>query len=162
VQWLRVIACVRSQRNSAERASTISREIKRNGGQECYRANQADESAWDRGRHPKTCKLAQKRALACLVAGKLQRRWSPEQVAGWLKRTYPDDMSRQILSLLSSGLFWELEAFVAVEILVVPEQAPNGVQQFAHHRDHDLHRLLPGGNKFVVERPDIGLVLNGH
>ena len=76
--------------------STISREIKRNGGQESYRASQADESAWDRGRRPKTCKLAQNRALARLVAGKLQRRWSPQQVAGWLKRTYPDDTSRQV------------------------------------------------------------------
>ena len=76
--------------------STISREIKRNGGQECYRASQAEESAWDRGRRPKTCKLAQNRALARLVAGKLQRRWSPQQVAGWLKRTYPDDTSRQV------------------------------------------------------------------
>ena len=76
--------------------STISREIKRNGGQECYRASQADESAWDRGRRPKTCKLAQNRALARLVAGKLQLQWSPEQIAGWLKQTYPDDTSRQV------------------------------------------------------------------
>ena len=38
--------------------STISREIKRNGGQECYRASQADQAAWDRGRRPKTGKLA--------------------------------------------------------------------------------------------------------
>jgi IS30 family transposase len=76
--------------------STISREIKRNGGQECYRASQADQSAWDRGRRPKTGKLAQNRALGRIVAGKLQRRWSPEQVAGWLKRTYPDDPSRQV------------------------------------------------------------------
>ena len=76
--------------------STISREIKRNGGQESYRASRADESAWDRGRRPKTCKLAQNRALARIVAGKLQRRWSPQQVAGWLKRTYPDDTSRQV------------------------------------------------------------------
>jgi IS30 family transposase len=76
--------------------STVSREIKRNGGQESYRASQADESAWDRGHRPKTCKLAQNRALAHLVAGKLQRRWSPEQIAGWLKRTYPDDPSLQV------------------------------------------------------------------
>ena len=76
--------------------STISREIKRNGGQACYRASQADQSAWDRGRRPKTSKLAQNRALARIVAGKLQRQWSPEQVAGWLKRTYPDDTSRQV------------------------------------------------------------------
>ena len=76
--------------------STISRELKRNGGQECYRASQADQSAWDRGRRPKTGKLAQNRALARIVAGKLQLQWSPEQVAGWLKRTYPDDTSRQV------------------------------------------------------------------
>jgi IS30 family transposase len=76
--------------------STISREIKRNGGQSCYRASQADQSAWDRGRRPKACKLAQNRALARIVAGKLQRRWSPQQIAGWLKRTYPDDASCQV------------------------------------------------------------------
>jgi len=75
---------------------TISREIKRNGGQACYRASQADQSAWDRGGRPKTGKLAANRTLARIVAGKLQRRWSPEQVAGWLKRTYPDDTSRQV------------------------------------------------------------------
>ena len=34
--------------------------------------------------------------LARIVASKLQRQWSPEQVAGWLKRTYPDDTSRQV------------------------------------------------------------------
>lgn len=76
--------------------STISREIKRNGGQECYRASQADQCAWDRGGRPKTGKLAANRALAHIVAGKLQRQWSPEQIAGWLKRTYPDDTSRQV------------------------------------------------------------------
>ena len=76
--------------------STISREIKRNDGQEGYRASQADQSAWDRGRRPKTSKLAENRALARIVAGKLQLQWSPEQVAGWLKRIYPDDTSRQV------------------------------------------------------------------
>src|SRR6476659_3513471 len=76
--------------------STVSREIKRNGGRECYRASQADQSAWDRGRRPKAGKLVQNRALARIVAGKLQRQWSPEQIAGWLKRTYPDDTSRQV------------------------------------------------------------------
>ncbi len=76
--------------------STISREIKRHGGQECYRASQADQSAWDRGRRPKTAKLAQNRALARLVVAKLRLQWSPEQVAGWLKRTFPDDPSLQV------------------------------------------------------------------
>ena len=73
--------------------STISREIGRNAGQGSYRAIQADQAAWDRARRPKRCKLAQNRALAHLVAGKLQLQWAPEQIAGWLKHTYPCDRS---------------------------------------------------------------------
>src|SRR5262249_8182722 len=76
--------------------SPISRGIKHKRGHETHRAKQADESAWDRGRRPKSCKLAQNRALARLVAGKLQLQWSPEQIAGWLKQTYADDTSRQV------------------------------------------------------------------
>jgi len=83
--------------------STISREIKRNGGRACYRASQAEESAWDRGRRPKSCKLAQNRALARIVAGKLQRRWSPQQIAGWLKRTYPSDTKPHTLTERDRG-----------------------------------------------------------
>ena len=76
--------------------STISREIRRNGGRRRYRANQADEAAWQRAHRPKSCKLAQNPALARIVAEKLMDRWSPWQIAGWLKRTYPDDMSMQV------------------------------------------------------------------
>jgi IS30 family transposase len=76
--------------------STISREIMRNGGHECYRASQADQAAWDRAHRPKTCRLVENRTLAHIVAGKLQLLWSPEQIAGWLKRTYPDDENNQV------------------------------------------------------------------
>ena len=69
--------------------STVSREIRRNGGRRCYRATRADQAAWDRALRPKTCKLAENRALACIVATKLKHHWSPWQIAGWLKRTYP-------------------------------------------------------------------------
>ena len=80
-----------------ERApSTISREILRNGGQSCYRANQADQAAWDRARRPKACKLAENHTLARIVAAKLQWLWSPEQIAGWLKCAYPDDENYQV------------------------------------------------------------------
>jgi IS30 family transposase len=71
--------------------STISRELQRNGGQQCYRASQADQMAWDRSCRPKSCKLVENRALAHIVADKLRLQWSPEQISGWLKRTYPDD-----------------------------------------------------------------------
>lgn len=76
--------------------STISRELRRNRGRQCYRAAQADQAAWDRALRPKPCKLALRRTLAYQVAAKLRRQWSPEQVAGWLRRTYPDDTSRQV------------------------------------------------------------------
>ena len=76
--------------------STISREIQRNGGQQWYRASEADQAAWDRARRPKICKLVKYRSLAGIVADKLQSLWSPEQIAGWLKRTYPDDEARQV------------------------------------------------------------------
>ncbi len=76
--------------------STISREVNRNGGRRPYRANKADEAAWQRAHRPKTCKLAQNRALARIVARKLQSRWSPRQIAGWLKRTFPDDENLQV------------------------------------------------------------------
>ena len=69
--------------------STISREIKRNGGREAYRAVQADQHAWIQARRPKRCKLAENRNLAALVADKLQLEWSPEQIAGWLRRVFP-------------------------------------------------------------------------
>jgi len=76
--------------------STISREINRNGGQASYRASQADQSAWDRAHRPKTCKLVTNPTLAHIVAGKLQRLWSPEQIAGWLKRRYSGDENFQV------------------------------------------------------------------
>lgn len=69
-----------------ERApSTVSREISRNGGRRSYRANEAEQAAWDRAHRPKLCKLAQCPKLAQLVAEKLQIQWSPEQIAEWLK-----------------------------------------------------------------------------
>jgi len=76
--------------------STISREVNRNGGLTHYRASRADQAAWVRAQRPKPCKLMINRALARMVATKLRARWSPEQIAGWLKCTYPDDESSQV------------------------------------------------------------------
>jgi IS30 family transposase len=68
--------------------STVSREVNRNGGRKLYRANKADKAAWERAKRPKPCKLLLNKALAKLVAMKLNRSWSPQQIAGWLMRTY--------------------------------------------------------------------------
>jgi len=88
---------LRSIAASLNRApSTVSREISRNGGLDKYRASQADKAAWDRAHRPKICKLVEHRSLARIVARKLQLEWSPEQIAGWLKQTYPDDENDKV------------------------------------------------------------------
>ena len=76
--------------------STISREINRNGGLNCYRASHAEQAAWDRAQRPKTCKLANNPILRYNVARKLRSNWSPEQIAGWLKRTYSGNGDDQV------------------------------------------------------------------
>jgi len=76
--------------------STISREINQNGGLKSYRANQAEQAAWDRAHRPKPCKLANNPTLRYNVARKLKSNWSPEQIAGWLKITYPENEGNQV------------------------------------------------------------------
>lgn len=96
----RAIAAHESIRSVAARLgrspSTVSREIKRNGGRDAYRASLADKAAWDRARRPKRCKLAESRALARIVSDKLRLFWSPQQIDGWLKHTYPSDGSHWV------------------------------------------------------------------
>ena len=69
--------------------STVSREVARNGGRRRYRAHRADRAAWSRARRPKACKLATNRPLRAEVEDKLEDFWSPQQISGWLARTYP-------------------------------------------------------------------------
>ena len=76
--------------------STIYREINRNGGKKKYRAAQADKAAWDRAKRPKVCKLASNRKLPPIIEKKLRERWSPDQIAGWLKLTHPNDKSYHV------------------------------------------------------------------
>ncbi len=71
--------------------STISREVRRNGGCKFYRATRSDQAAWERAYRPKLCKLAGNGFLRRVVSGKLRQGWSPQQIAGWLKRSYPRD-----------------------------------------------------------------------
>jgi IS30 family transposase len=72
-------------------ASTVCREVNRNGGRNRYRATRADEKAWERARRPKSYLLSVNDRLRDLVAEKLEEDWSPQQISGWLKREYPED-----------------------------------------------------------------------
>lgn len=77
-------------------ASTISREVARNGGRQCYRAGQADHRAWQQAQRPKSCLLATNEALRDFVAEGLQHDWSPTQISGWLKAWYENDRAMQV------------------------------------------------------------------
>lgn len=76
--------------------STVSREVARNGGVRRYRAVSADKRAWKRALRPKPCKLVLHEPLRQAVILKLETHWSPQQIAGWLKRTYPDQEGMHI------------------------------------------------------------------
>jgi IS30 family transposase len=82
-QSVRSIACA-----LVRAPSTISREIRRNGGIKKYQACIADAAATVRAKRPKPYKLALNAELKFLVAEKLERKWSPEQISGWLKKQY--------------------------------------------------------------------------
>ena len=98
--------------------STISRELMRNGGLKYYRANRADEAAWDRSRRPKLCKLARNAQLRHNVTTKLNRLWSPEQIAGWLKRTYPGNEDHQVShETIYRSLFIQARGVLKKELL---------------------------------------------
>lgn len=133
--------------------STVSREICRNGGRDAYRASQADQAAWDRARRPKRCKLARHRALARRVAHKLQRQWAPQQIAGWLKRTYPNDVSCQVShETIYRTLYIQARGALKKELLAHLRRT-RAMRRSRHHTQKtDNHgRLI--GTVSISERP---------
>jgi IS30 family transposase len=133
--------------------STISREIKRNDGPARYRASQADRAAWDRARRPKTCKLAVHRTLACIVAEKLQLQWSPEQIAGWLKRSYPDDTSCQVShETIYRSLFIQSRGALK-KVLLEHLRRTRAMRRSRHHtqKTDDHGKII--GTVSISERP---------
>ena len=98
--------------------STISREVRRNGGRAGYRAARSDQAAWDRTRRPKPCKLACRPALCRTVSGRLERKWSPQQIAGWLKREHPDDEHARVShETIYRSLFVQTRGVLKKELL---------------------------------------------
>jgi len=98
--------------------STVSREISRHGGRPAYRAHDADCRAWDSTLRPKKCLLALNRKLRDLVASKLMRDWSPEQISGWLKTQYPDDESLRVShETIYRSLFIQARGVLKKELL---------------------------------------------
>ena len=98
--------------------STVSREVRRNGGYDQYGAALADDRAWARARRPKRCKLAKHPWLQRVVARKLRLNWSPEQIAGWLKRGHSGDGANQVShETIYRSLFVQARGVLKKELL---------------------------------------------
>lgn len=133
--------------------STISREINRNGGQSGYRASQAEQAAWDRASRPKPCKLAENRHLASLVADRLRVQWSPEQVAGWLKCTYPGNEDYQVShETIYRTLYIQARGALKSELLAHLRRT-RAMRRSRHHTQKtDNHGRIVGAVS-ISERP---------
>jgi IS30 family transposase len=133
--------------------STVSREIRRNGGQRRYRGNKADEAAWQRAHRPKTCKLAAHYALAHIVAEKLQLEWSPDQIAGWLKYTYPDDEHYQVShETIYKTLFIQARGALKKELLQYLRR-PRAMRRSRHHTQKTSDHGRITNTVSIRERP---------
>lgn len=125
-------------------ASTVSRELKRHGGREAYRASDADGRAWERARRPKRCRLAKHGRLRWRVAEKLARQWSPEQISGWLKREFPADPTMQIShETIYKSLFVQARGALKKELM-------------AHLRTQRQLRQAKGG----TAKPGLGSIVD--
>ncbi len=133
--------------------STISREISRNSGQTSYRANCADDAAWKRAQRPKTCKLVDNPVLAEIVATKLQLQWAPEQIAGWLKHTFPGDEDCQVShETIYRSLFIQARGALKKELLAHLRR-PRIMRRSRHHTQKTDNHGRIKDTVSISERP---------
>lgn len=127
-------------------ASTISREVGRNGGRANYRALEADERAWDRARRPKRCLLAKTARLRDVVAEKLKEDCSPQQISGWLVKRYPDEeVMRVSAETIYRTLFIQARGALKKELIT-------------HLRSKK--RTMPHSRSASTERPRRGQIID--
>jgi len=117
-------------------SSTVSREVARHGGRAQYRANEADQQAWESALRPKPCLLATHSKLQELVASKLTQDWSPQQISGWLKRQYPNDESLRVShETIYRSLFIQARGALKQE-LVRHLRSPRRIRRSRHSSVH--------------------------
>ena len=133
--------------------STISREVNRNGGLSQYRANQADQAAWDKAHRPKPCKLVMYPPLRRQVVKQLRNEWAPQQIAGWLKRTYVGDEMMQVShETIYKSLFIQARGALKKELLQHLRRT-RAIRRSRHHTQKgDDHGRITG-TVSIRERP---------
>jgi transposase, IS30 family len=111
-----------------------------------YRANEADQQAWESALRPQRCLLAIQVKLRNIVASKLILDWSPEQISGWLKSQYPEDESLRVShETIYRCLFIQARGVLKKELLEHIRERPAEVADRAipGHWEGDL---LSGSN----------------
>jgi IS30 family transposase len=134
-------------------ASTVCREIAHNGGREHYRATTADERAWKQAERPKPCKLVTQRRLRTVVTQKLLLDWSPEQISGWLRRSFPANQTMQVShETIYRSLFVQARGVLKKE-LVAHLRSKRGMRHARTASVHGHHRGQIVDAVTIGERP---------
>lgn len=133
--------------------STISREVGRNGGRQTYCAARSDQRAWDCAARPKSCKLSFNEPLCQLIARKLRRKWSPQQIAGWLKRKHPDqEESRVSHETIYRSLYVQTRGVLKKELQECL-RSPRAIRRSRHATQKGLKLRKIKGAVPISERP---------
>jgi len=132
--------------------STISREVAGNGGRRGYRAGTADRAAVRRLRRPKPSKLAQCARLREVVEAKLELRWAPKQISGWLVREFPDDAEMRVShETIYLSLYVQSRGALRKELTRYLRRGHGSRQPRGHSRKNGQGQL--GGTVNIRERP---------
>ena len=76
--------------------STISREVKRNGGRDAYRPVAADRATCVRAKRPRPTVFETNLALKMVVESWLGLKYSPKQISGRLRAEFPDNEKMRV------------------------------------------------------------------
>lgn len=116
-----------------------------------YRAAEADKAAWKRAKRPKQCVLAKNAELKTIVTRKLTEDWSPEQISGWLKLTYPKNENlRGSPETIYKSLFIQTRGLFRKEML----NHLRTKRKFRHSKNHKVatrDQIVDGVS--ISERP---------
>jgi len=137
--------------------SSISREVRRNGGPGRYRAANADQRAWAQAKRPKACRLACHGALRRVVAAKLALRWAPQQISGWLAQRYPQDDSMRVShETIYRSLFVQTRGVLKKQLLAhlrTRRAVRHPMAQERHGRGRKGRCSVISGELTISERP---------
>lgn len=134
-------------------ASSLSREVARNGGRDGYRAAAAEARMWATSRRPKPCLLATNPALRDAVAGGLERLWSPQQIAGWLRVEFAADEAMRVShETIYKSLFIQARGVLRRE-LVAALRSRRVMRRAKGARSQGMKRSLIPDAVSIRERP---------